>query len=204
MNRLVRKLTLFVLVFVALVSSVSCEMEIPEYTPADFVKSADSSVWEKEAKDETETKGKGLSKSELDDGTGYERFREIELKLNLEKFEGYDLVFLDFNIVSNNDVALTIECFQSDERDGERVPYGTQEVELKAEEATSISLDLDYKVENVKDEPYLFITFTTDLPFYVEAETTEGEEAAELPLCVSDVEYEISALRLYGVQTTAS
>lgn len=201
-----RKVFALLLAVVVLFALVSCSVEMQELPASYFVRSAEATVWKETVSSEADTEGEGITVDGLENGTSPARLTKLTMTLDPSDLVGYQILYCDFELTANTDAELTLEPVVRIGEDGEARRQGKTDYKLVAGESTEISLAVEIAINRANEEITVEILFTSTLPFASEAEGGEESEAAEAIDLVSwaAITYEISGMRFYGAQTTAT
>ena len=173
-----------------------------EFAASQLLCDAEASIWKQVVASEADIEGASVSVSDLENGTAPMRFTSLSMTMDPSDYAGYQILYCDFLLTANVDAQLVLEPLIRVGEAGEAVSQGRNTYNLTGGEATEISLSIAVAVQEASESLYLEIAFSSLLPF----SPTEGaasQEYVELASWAATT-YEISGLRFYGAQTTAT
>jgi len=193
------------LVFLLFLSSlVSCEVEVEGSPPAEVLTSARAAKWDNGASSDDDYSISTVSLGSLDSGTSEMRLKTLYMDIDTAQYVGYEIVFCEFDITSSSDAKLTVECLSSINGE-EYIGCSSTSFELEAETPKKIEVSCSTGVAIKKGETLSYeLRFSSTLPF---SEATDGEEPEEDSISFTEwvkIEYVLSGMRFYGVQTVAT
>lgn len=173
-----------------------------EITASQLLHDAEASVWKEAVTSEADVESASVSIFDLENGTAPMRFTEISVTLDPSGYVGYQILYCDFVLTANVDAQLVLEPLVRVGETGEARSQGRNTYNLTGGEATEISLSIAIAVQEASENVYLEIAFSSSLPF-APTEGAAEQEYVELASWAATT-YEISGLRFYGAQTTAT
>ena len=197
-------LAALVLLAMLLLTFASCEIEMEEKECSHLVKDVEATVWKNDAASVSDLETESLSANDLEKGTDALRVSSLRLNFKNNVRNGYEWLYCDFNIKPSADVQLLIKVYTRDVS-GETTHHGDVSCTLTAGEVTHLSLPFYADDEIIDQDDFVMeLEFESVLPFLpAEDEREEGVEYVELSTFAA-ITYEISELKFYGAQTTAT
>lgn len=180
------------IVALATLSFTGCNgiTEVNPVNNAEFIKEIETRVWNEDATRYDNYQINKLSDlNELTNGTKFSRYMEISLEIASNKFDGYEFFQVEFDIVADRDVNITLGLYYGSGHEINR-RYSAP-LSLKANEKVYQEwvLTKNFVVANGDKSPVIYIKF--------EGEPTSGTTAFK---DWSQTKYAISNLKFYAME----
>lgn len=204
-KKIIALFALMAIVACAMVGFMGCN-GVSSVNPVDnteFVKSIRTTVWNEGAKryDDFSDNNPNISVAELTSGSQSARYHEIHIKAMKNVFDGYEFFKVEFDIIADRDVDVTINLYYEGGLEANRRHSTTVSLEATRRHSTTVSLKANEKVHQEWDLTKNIVMANGDKSGIIMIKF-EGEPASNSNAfkAWSQTQYSISNLEFYAVE----